>query len=1033
MSSASKQCARCGQPQGDTLRGTLCAVCRLEDLMVSGVERPAPPESHSLEEDSPQVQRLGPYELLEEVGRGGMGVIYRARHPGLDRIVALKMLLAGEFADAKARERLLREAKIAARLTHPGIVTIHDVGEHDGRPYFAMEYVPGPNLAQLCRDNLLPLPVVVRYVEHLARAVHYAHQHGVIHRDLKPANVLISSDDVPKLTDFGLTKSLIDPTRTLESAGSPNFMAPEQADSSLGATGTPTDIYGLGAILYYLLTGRPPAVGETLSETLRNVVAGDPVPPRELRPALPRDLETVTLRCLEKDPGRRYGSALELAEELARWQRHEPIQARPATSAERFGKWVRRHPAIAALSGALTLALLVGGSGVVWQWRQATTAAREAQFNNYVLEMSLASQAAKAGAWDDVRGFLDRTEPRPGRPDFRGWEWRYLWQASRPENTSVLGPGSSRMGSSTALPDGRTIAVGKWDGGFSLWDVPTRSLVYEHPVNGKAVLPDGRQVICRVAAIPGATWLAFTEYQQAETSFVHLWDTQTWRLIRSLPLTGIPRNLSVSPDGRRLAVSLVQQESRALVFELPSGTLLQTFPGDFCYWWGGGNSLAFTPDSRAVTVEGPPGLLRLMDLESGRELRRFPQGQDAVYSAAISPNGQWLATSAMKATNEVILWDLASGNPVHRLGVNGPMALTFDAASRRLLTGLYVWSVPDLKLIRYLAGEDDWTHTATLLADGRTYLSEAGPILLQWDLDSEPQHRGGRTLDLKVKDLAALPGDRGILVVTPEGHVFQARPPHFDNELIPALGQDCLQVEALPSQNQIAVLRQDGRITLHELDRFHEQGQIKSPFGPASSLNWVDSVERLVLGSSSNQIQIWDLRQPGSEWNLPLQTQSGIGTISEWEGIFYEVQGRRLIGHDLRNRRVMERQLDQTTTQLKFSPRGNLAFSMSDEGKRLLDPVTLKTRAVLTAPKYHGFAAFFPTEPRFVISSGRWGVWILEEETQRPVLELKPAVPLDNLGNVLISPDGQLIAQFSLKSGVVTVWWAPSWQQIDPR
>ena len=327
MTGTSPHCSRCCAPLGRDVGGGVCTACLLEEALPAAEGFCEPASEHALAADVALVQHFGPYELLEEVGRGGMGVIYKARQPGLDRVVALKMLLAGEFADARARERLLREAKIASRLTHPGIVTIHEVGEHQGRPFFAMEYVPGRNLAQHCRDGLLPVNTAVRYVEQLARAVHYAHQHGVIHRDLKPANILISPDDEPKLTDFGLTKSLVDPTQTIESAGSPNFMAPEQADSTLGTTGTPTDIFGLGAILYYLLTGRPPAVGETLSETLRNVVTGEPVAPRQLRPALPRDLETITLKCLEKEPARRYGSALEVADELARWQRHEPIHA----------------------------------------------------------------------------------------------------------------------------------------------------------------------------------------------------------------------------------------------------------------------------------------------------------------------------------------------------------------------------------------------------------------------------------------------------------------------------------------------------------------------------------------------------------------------------------------------------------------------------------------------------------------------------------------------------------------------------------
>ena len=213
-----------------------------------------------------------------------MGVIYKARQPRTRPGGCAQDAAMGEFADAKARERLLREAKIAARLTHPHIVTIHEVGEHQGRPYFAMEYA-GRNLSQHCRDGLLPVATAVRYVEQLARAVHFAHQHGVIHRDLKPANIHQPQTTSPSSPTSAMTKSLVDPTQTIESAGSPNFMAPEQADSTLGTTGTTDRHLWTGRHPYYPLTGRPPAVGQTLSETLRNVVKGEPGSLRQLGPS----------------------------------------------------------------------------------------------------------------------------------------------------------------------------------------------------------------------------------------------------------------------------------------------------------------------------------------------------------------------------------------------------------------------------------------------------------------------------------------------------------------------------------------------------------------------------------------------------------------------------------------------------------------------------------------------------------------------------------------------------------------------------
>lgn len=288
-------------------------------------------------------QRFGSYELLEEIGRGGMGVIYRARQAGLERVVALKMLLAGEFADAKARVRLLREARVAAGLSHPNLVSIHEAGEHQGRVYFTMEYVPGPNLSQLCRDGPLAVAVALGHTIQLARVVQFAHEHGVIHRDLKPANVLLAPGGVVKLTDFGLTRSLAAdvPSLTMGSAGTPNFMAPEQADPQLGDTGTHTDIYGLGALLYYLLTGRAPVDGSNLGAIIRAVVEVAPKPLRELRPEVSADLEAVCFQCLEKVPGRRYRTAGEVADELERVQQNRMTEARRARALRRA--WIRRH------------------------------------------------------------------------------------------------------------------------------------------------------------------------------------------------------------------------------------------------------------------------------------------------------------------------------------------------------------------------------------------------------------------------------------------------------------------------------------------------------------------------------------------------------------------------------------------------------------------------------------------------------------------------------------------------------------------
>jgi serine/threonine protein kinase len=332
------------------------------------------------------------YEILGELGRGGMGVVYKARQLGLQRTVALKMVRTGIQDGPKDLARFRAEAAAVARLQHPNIVQIHDVGEAAGRPYIVLEFVAGGSLAQHLRGALQPVRPAAQLVETLAWAVHAAHASGVIHRDLKPANILlqgpgvkvpgdgetsslapdasplISSCLTSKITDFGLAKcasgdgeapDLRGATVTGELLGTPNYMAPEQAMVPRQPVGPAADVYALGAILYELLTGRPPFTGETPLATVLQVLHNEPVPVTSLRPNVPRDLETICLKCLRKDPRKRYGSALELAEDVRRFLRDEPIRARPATTAERLWRWVRSHPLPAGLLAAGLLAPVV--------------------------------------------------------------------------------------------------------------------------------------------------------------------------------------------------------------------------------------------------------------------------------------------------------------------------------------------------------------------------------------------------------------------------------------------------------------------------------------------------------------------------------------------------------------------------------------------------------------------------------------------------------------------------------------------------
>ena len=312
---------------------------------------------------------LGDYELLEEIGRGGQGVVFRARQKGLNRVVALKVISLGQWASKAHLKRFRLEAEAAARLEHPGIVPIHEVGERDGSCYFSMKFVEGGQLDEVARREPMPIRRAVELIAKISRTVHYAHEHGILHRDIKPGNILLDVKGEPHLTDFGLARlveSESTVTHTLEVLGTPSYMAPEQALGNNAAVSSVTDVYGLGAVLYQLLTGQPPFAGGATYETIRLLLDTEPRKPRLLNPKIDRDISTICLKCLEKDPKRRYSSALALTEDLDRWLRHEPIHARHTGIFARARKWVRRNPTSALLAASL-MALAAAAGWIVWK------------------------------------------------------------------------------------------------------------------------------------------------------------------------------------------------------------------------------------------------------------------------------------------------------------------------------------------------------------------------------------------------------------------------------------------------------------------------------------------------------------------------------------------------------------------------------------------------------------------------------------------------------------------------------------------
>src|SRR5467141_1778667 len=413
MTIATKVCAKCGAKIfSDAPRG-VCPACLLEtglDLLANDDELDVDPMLRPSRGRAARAAKMlgdfGDYELLKEIGRGGQGVVYRARQKSLNRTVAVKVIGLGHWATEAHLKRFRREAESAASLEHPCIVPIYEVGERDGSCYFSMKLVEGCQLDAMATREPMLIRRAVELIAKVARTVHYAHGHGILHRDIKPGNILLDQKGEPHLTDFGLARlveSESSVTHTLDVLGTPSYMAPEQAVGNNTAVSSNTDVYGLGAVLYQLLTGQPPFAGGTTYETIKLLLDTEPRQPRLLNPKIDRDLSTICLKCLEKDPKRRYPSALDLAEDLERWLKYEPIVARHTGIVARGRKWVQRNPTSALLATSLlALAAVVGWN--IWKSelvrRSVTTGIAVLPFEN--LNDEKEHTAFADGVQDDI-------------------------------------------------------------------------------------------------------------------------------------------------------------------------------------------------------------------------------------------------------------------------------------------------------------------------------------------------------------------------------------------------------------------------------------------------------------------------------------------------------------------------------------------------------------------------------------------------------------------------------------------------------
>ncbi len=615
------------------------------------------------------VRYFGDYELLEEMDRGGMGVVYKARQVSLNRTVALKMILAGLVASAEDVQRFRREAEAAANLDHPNVVPIYEVGEHEGLQYFSMKLIDGGSLA--ARKLPLPARQAAELVTTVASAVHHAHQRGILHRDLKPGNILLDAQGQPHVTDFGLARRVegdVQHTRTGAIVGTAAYMAPEQARAEKVLT-TGVDVYSLGVVLYELLTGRPPFRAETPLDTLLQVLERDPEPPRRIDPRLDRDLETICLKSLEKDPQRRYDSAAALADDLDRWLRGEPIAARPNSRWERVQKYARRKPAAAALiavSGvaALTLIGILSVSVVLisrkqWQTDQALQAERR---TSYLQRFGRAWSEWHAGNFAGADRLLAACPE-----DLRSWEWNYLYHLCHAEQRTYAGHAQRvrpitdwPLTAMAFSPDGRRIASLDRGGLVKVWDPDTgRDLAScqldEDNIGAAAFSPDLRYL----------AWVSRFHHDPEMQKTIQVWDLASGK--RVFTLKGHPSEfitvMAFSPDGQRLAsaCSLDAQHTvleQVKVWDLITGSAVRTIGSGLGFRSVG--CLAFSPNGKRLATGGDCSqdpAVRVWDVATGKELAALAVDR-TVLAVAYSPDGTRLAASCGATLRA---WDTSSG------------------------------------------------------------------------------------------------------------------------------------------------------------------------------------------------------------------------------------------------------------------------------------------------------------------------------------------------------------------------------------